>query len=45
MMIAIVAVLFALCGGAMYAAEARDRPVRRAEKLARQQQAQAAHAA
>jgi hypothetical protein len=36
-MIAIVmfAVLCALCGGAMYLAEKRDRPVRRAERLAR----------
>lgn len=45
MMIVVFAVLTALCGGAMYAAEARDRPVRRAEKLAREQQAQAANAA
>jgi hypothetical protein len=36
-MIAIVmfAVLCALCGGAMYLAEKRDRPVRRAQRLAR----------
>jgi hypothetical protein len=33
--IVIVAVLTALCGGAMYLAEKRDRPVRRAERLAR----------
>lgn len=36
-MIAIVvfAVLCAMCGGAMYLAEKRDRPVRRAQRLAR----------
>lgn len=39
MMIAVFAVLTALCGGAIVLAESRDRPVRRAEKLARQQQA------
>ncbi|WP_257214842.1 hypothetical protein [Sphingomonas sp. R-74633] len=33
--IVMVAVLTALCGGAMYLAEKRDRPVRRAERLAR----------
>ncbi|MDG2532393.1 hypothetical protein P6144_01940 [Sphingomonas sp. HITSZ_GF] len=33
--IVMVAVLTALCGGAMYLAEMRDRPVRRAERLAR----------
>jgi hypothetical protein len=33
--IVIVAVLTALCGGAMYLAEKRDRPVRRAERQAR----------
>jgi hypothetical protein len=38
MMIVVVAVLTALCGGAVYLAEKRDRPVRRAEKLAREQQ-------
>jgi hypothetical protein len=38
MIIVVFAVLIALCGGAMALAEARDRPVRRAEKLARQQQ-------
>ncbi|MCX8474670.1 MAG: hypothetical protein MT490_02630 [Sphingomonas sp.] len=42
MMIIVLAVLTALCGGAMALAEARDRPVRRAEKLARQQQQQGA---
>ena len=30
-----VAVLTALCGGAMYLAEKRDRPVRRAQRQAR----------
>jgi hypothetical protein len=39
MIIVVFAVLAALGGGAIYAAEARDRPVRRAVKLARQQQA------
>jgi hypothetical protein len=39
MIIVVFAVLTALCGGAIVAAEARDRPVRRAEKMARQQQA------
>ena len=38
MIIVVIAVLIALCGGAIALAEARDRPVRRAEKLARQQQ-------
>ena len=38
MMNVVFAVLTALCGGAMALAEARDRPVRRAEKLAREQQ-------
>jgi hypothetical protein len=37
MMIVVFAVLTALCGGAIALAEVRDRPVRRAEKLARQQ--------
>jgi hypothetical protein len=37
MLIVIFAVLTALCGGAVALAEARDRPVRRAEKLAQQQ--------
>jgi hypothetical protein len=39
MLIVVFAVLTALCGGAMALAEARDRPVRRAEKLASQQAA------
>ncbi|MBB5708902.1 hypothetical protein [Sphingomonas xinjiangensis] len=38
MMIAVFAVLTALCGGAVALAEARDRPVRRAMRLARDQQ-------
>ncbi|WP_276605815.1 hypothetical protein [Sphingomonas gei] len=38
MIIVVFAVLAALCGGAIALAESRDRPVRRAEKLARQQQ-------
>jgi hypothetical protein len=38
MIIVVFAVLTALGGGAIALAEARDRPVRRAEKLARQQQ-------
>lgn len=33
--IVMLAVLTALCGGAMYLAEKRDRPVRRAERQAR----------
>jgi hypothetical protein len=33
--IVMVAVLTALCGGAIVLAEKRDRPVRRAERLAR----------
>ena len=39
-MIAIVmlAVLTALCGGGIYLAEKRDRPIRRAERLARMAQ-------
>lgn len=43
MLIIVFAVLTALGGGAIALAEARDRPVRRAEKLARleEQQAQA----
>lgn len=39
MIIVVFAVLAALTGGAIYASERRDRPVRRAEKLARLQQA------
>lgn len=39
MIIAVFAVLTALCGGAIVLAEVRDRPVRAAERLARQQQA------
>jgi hypothetical protein len=35
MLIVVFAVLTALCGGAMALAEARDRPVRRAERLAK----------
>jgi len=38
MMIAIFAVLTALCGGAIALAESRDRPVRRALRLAQEQQ-------
>jgi len=34
MLIMIIAVLMALCAGAVALCEARDRPVRRAEKLA-----------
>ena len=40
MIIVVFAVLTALCGGAIALAEARDRPVRRAEKLARERQQQ-----
>ncbi|WBY08445.1 hypothetical protein PIB19_02775 [Sphingomonas sp. 7/4-4] len=42
MIIVVFAVLTALCGGAIALAEARDRPVRRAEKLAREKQQGAA---
>ena len=35
MIIIVFAVLVALCGGGIALAEARDRPVRRAERLAR----------
>lgn len=45
MLIVVFAVLAALCGGAIALAESRDRPVRRAERLARQAQAEAAAAA
>jgi hypothetical protein len=44
-MLIVFAVLAALCGGACAVAEARDRPIRRAERLARELQAQAATAA
>lgn len=37
MLIAVFAVLTALCGGAIVLAEARDRPVRRALRLAEEQ--------
>jgi hypothetical protein len=37
MLIMVFAVLTALCGGAIALAEARDRPIRRAERLARRQ--------
>lgn len=37
MMIIVLAVLTALCGGAVALAESRDRPVRAAERLARDQ--------
>ena len=45
MLIVLIAVLIALCGGACALAEARDRPVRRAEKLARHARIDAASAA
>jgi hypothetical protein len=35
MMIVMLAVLVALCGGGIALAESRDRPIRRAERLAR----------
>jgi len=38
-MIIVFAVLTALCGGAIALAEMRDRPVRRAERLAKANQA------
>lgn len=45
MLIVVFAVLVALCGGAIALAEARDRPVRRAERAAAEAQAKAATAA
>jgi hypothetical protein len=39
MLIAVFAVLTALCGGAIVLAERRDRPVRRALRLAEEQKA------
>ena len=39
MIIVVFAVLTALCGGAIALAEMRDRPVRRAERLAKANQA------